>query len=129
MAFKLSPPPNDRDVQAVTWKQWFYKIIEALAQPTDLSDVTGVLAPEHGGTGSDTIPDIGAIPVGDGINYQPKVLTAGTNITIVDGASTITINATGGGSGKIYEPVAASGEILFSINGDVMMAWGGEYAS
>lgn len=30
---------------------------------------------------------------------------------------------------KIYEPVAVSGEILFTTEGDCIMNWGGLYAS
>lgn len=36
---------------------------------------------------------------------------------------------TGGGSGKIYEPLMASGELVLDPSEDVMMAWGGSYAS
>lgn len=36
---------------------------------------------------------------------------------------------TGGGSGKIYEPLMASGELVLDPTEDIMMAWGGSYAS
>jgi hypothetical protein len=102
MALILSPPPNDQDVQGISWKQWFFKIRTQLQEALDLTNVSGVLDTAHGGS----------------------------NVTITNGISTITIAALGsGGSTKIYEPVAVLGEITFSINGDVMMAWGGEYAS
>lgn len=32
-------------------------------------------------------------------------------------------------SGKIYEPIMASGELVLDPNKDVMMAWGGSYAA
>lgn len=97
MSFRLSPPPNDKDVQAVTWKQWFYKIIDALAQPTDLADVTGVLVPEHGGTGSSTIPTNGQVPIGNGTVYVPNTITAGTHVYITNGSGTIEVGISGNG--------------------------------
>lgn len=30
---------------------------------------------------------------------------------------------------RIYEPVVAPFELMFTIDGDIMMAWGGEYAT
>lgn len=36
---------------------------------------------------------------------------------------------TGGGSSKIYEPVCTNGEINFTSSGDILMAWGGRYAT
>lgn len=131
MAYRLSPPPNDKDVQAITWKQWFYKIIDILAQPTDLTDVTGVLGVANGGTGLSTVPSDNQILLGNGTGYDLKQLLAGTNITFTETGTTLTISASsGGGSSKIYEPVATAGEIVFSeTTGDVLMAWGGDYAT
>jgi hypothetical protein len=122
MAFTLSPPPNEPDVQGVAWKQWFFKIKARLE---------GILTPENGGTGTSEIPAENELLVGNVTGtYALKTLVAGSNVTITNGVSTITIAALGsGGSSKIYEPVAILGEIVFSINGDVMMAWGGDYAT
>lgn len=99
MALILSPPPNDVDVQGVAWKQWFFKIRNQLLVALDLTNVTGVLAPSNGGTGSSTIPTDGQVPIGNGTAYVPNTLTAGSNITITNGAGTIMIAASGGGGG------------------------------
>jgi hypothetical protein len=130
MALILSPPPNDQDVQGISWKQWFFKIRTQLLEALDLTNVSGILDTLHGGTGVSITPNENELLVGNVTgSFDLKTLVAGTNITITNGVSTITIDALGGGSSKIYEPVAVLGEITFSINGDVMMAWGGDYAS
>jgi hypothetical protein len=131
MALILSPPPNDTDVQGVSWKQWFFKIRTQLQQALDLTNVSGVLSPLSGGTGASLTPNPNELLVGNvSGSFDLKTLVAGSNVTITNGVSTITIAALGGGgSSKIYEPVAILGEIVFSINGDVMMAWGGDYAT
>lgn len=100
MALILSPPPNDVDVQGVAWKQWFFKIRNQLLVALDLTNVTGVLAPSNGGTGSSTVPTNGQVPIGNGSVYVPNTLTAGSNITITNGVGTITIAASGGGGGS-----------------------------
>jgi hypothetical protein len=41
-------------------------------------------------------PANGQIPIGNGTNFTPAVLTAGTGISITNGAGSITINSTGG---------------------------------
>jgi hypothetical protein len=131
MAFRIAPPPNDTDVQGVAWKQWFFKLIDVLAQPLDLSFVSGILSPANGGTGTSTIPTANQLLVGNVTGtFDLKTLVAGSNITITNGVSTITIEALSGGSGKIYEPVVSTAsEFMFSSNGDILMAWGGDYAS
>lgn len=132
MALIISPPPNDQDVQGISWKQWFYKIRNELMQALDLTNVNGVLDTLHGGTGVSITPNPNELLVGNGTNFDLKTLVAGSNITIVNGVATITISATGGGGGssKIYEPVVdTSSNFQFAGNGDILMAWGGDYAT
>lgn len=132
MAFTLSPPPNDTDVQGVAWKQWFFKLKDQLSRALDLTSVDGILSPNNGGTGISTSPSANQILVGNiSGTYDLKTLIAGANVTITNGVSTITIASLGGGgSSKIYEPVVSIGsEFMFAANGDILMAWGGDYAT
>lgn len=59
------------------------------------SEVSGVLAVTNGGTGLSTIPSNGQLLIGNGSVYQLANLTAGTNISIANGAGSISISATG----------------------------------
>lgn len=59
--------------------------------------VTGTLPVSNGGTGTTTTPTNGQVPIGNGTNYVANTLTAGTGITVTNGAGTITIASTGGG--------------------------------
>lgn len=56
--------------------------------------LAGTLAVANGGTGITTTPANGAIPIGNGTNYTAATLTAGSGITITNGAGSITIVAT-----------------------------------
>jgi hypothetical protein len=56
---------------------------------------TGILPPSKGGIGATTAPTNGQLPIGNGTNYTPAALTAGTGIAITNGAGTITIAASG----------------------------------
>jgi hypothetical protein len=51
----------------------------------------------YGGTGLTTTPANGALDIGNGTGFTRTTLTAGTNITITNGAGSISIAATGGG--------------------------------
>lgn len=133
MQFNIPPPPSTDDITGPSWRIWFYRLVQALANfVVDLaSGVTGILGVANGGTGTSQIPTDGQILIGNGTQYVPNNITAGSNITITNGVGTITIAATGGGgSGKIYEPVvSAASEFMFAANGDILMAWGGDYAA
>ena len=63
------------------------------------SDLTGTLAVANGGTGQTSYTD-GQLLIGNstGNTLSKATLTAGTNISITNGAGSITIAATGGGS-------------------------------
>lgn len=58
---------------------------------TSLSGLTTPLSPAQGGTGSNTVPSNGRIPIGNGTNYTSATLTAGSGISITNGAGSITI--------------------------------------
>ena len=47
-----------------------------------------------------TTPANGQIPIGNGLNYSVANVTAGTGISITNGAGSITIAASGGSSGS-----------------------------
>jgi len=57
----------------------------------------GTLAVANGGTGLTTTPANGALDIGNGSGFTRTTLTAGSNITITNGAGSITIASTGGG--------------------------------
>ena len=62
----------------------------------DYISTAGVLNPSGGGTGITTTPTNGQIPIGNGTNYTAATITAGTGITVTNGAGTISLAATGG---------------------------------
>jgi hypothetical protein len=102
MAFNLPPPPVGNDVSGPAFRDWFYKIRTYLSQPIDLSNVTGILGIGNGGTGTSDVPANGELLIGNGTGYSVNTLTAGANITITNGAGTITIASSGGGGGTTF---------------------------
>jgi hypothetical protein len=60
--------------------------------------MAGTLAVANGGTGLTTTPANGALDIGNGTGFTRTTLTAGSNISITNGAGSITIAATGGGT-------------------------------
>lgn len=74
------------------------------------SDLTGTLAVSNGGTGQTSYTD-GQLLIGNstGNTLSKATLTAGSNITITNGAGTITIASTGGGGGSGANPEATNG--------------------
>jgi hypothetical protein len=52
----------------------------------------------QGGTGLTSTPANGALDIGNGTGFTRTTLTAGTNVTITNGAGSISIAASGGGS-------------------------------
>lgn len=52
---------------------------------------SGILAVARGGTGTGTVPTNGQLLIGNGTGYAVAALTAGTGISITNGAGTITI--------------------------------------
>ena len=61
--------------------------------------ITGTLGVGDGGTGVTTTPSNGQLLIGNGTNYSVSTLTAGTNISITNDSGSITIAASGSGSG------------------------------
>jgi hypothetical protein len=66
-----------------------------------------IVTPRFGGTGSAATPTNGQMLIGNGTGYTLGTLTAGTGITVTNGAGSITIAATAGAGGNI-DPVIAS---------------------
>jgi len=72
--------------------------------------LNGLLNPDSGGTGH-TAPTVnGQLLIGDGVDEQWDLatLTAGTGISITNGQGSITIAATGTGSGDVVGPGSAT---------------------
>lgn len=61
----------------------------------------GTLAVTNGGTGQTGVPVAGQLLIGNGSGFNLSTLTAGSNVTITNGAGTITIAASGGGSSGV----------------------------
>lgn len=61
--------------------------------------VSSAVPVANGGTALTAVPANGQIPIGNGTGYNLAQLTAGANVTITNGAGTITIASTGGGGG------------------------------
>lgn len=61
--------------------------------PVDLTaQVTGILPPANGGTGSSVVPSNGQIPIGNGTNYAPSTITGTANqVSVTNGAGSITL--------------------------------------
>lgn len=79
--------------------------------------VTGTLGVGNGGLGSTTSPTNGQIPIGNGASYVPATLTAGTGISITNGAGAITITNSNTGLG-VANTVTAS--TTLSVVGEIV---------
>lgn len=75
----------------------------------------GTLAVANGGTGLTTTPVNGAIDIGNGTGFTRTTLTAGSGISITNGAGSITIAATGGGGGGT--PGGSNTQLQYNNNG------------
>jgi len=84
--------------------------------------VSGTLGIANGGTGLTTTPTNGQLLIGNGTGYTLSTLTAGTNISITNGAGSITISATGG-SGTVTS-VAATGSTGLTVGGSPIITAG-----
>ncbi len=68
----------------------------ALLQATSITaGWTGTLAVGRGGLGIGTTPTNGQIPIGNGTNYVAATITAGTGISVTNGAGSITLASSG----------------------------------
>lgn len=86
--------------------------VTTLAQPLPVGS---------GGLGITTVPTNGQIPIGNGTTYTAATLTAGTNISISNGAGSITINASGG---LTWQTISAN-QALVANNGYACISPGG----
>lgn len=88
----------------------------------------------YGGTGLSTTPTNGQLLIGNGTGYTLATLTAGANISITNGAGSITIAAASGtvwysGSGAPGGGTGANGDYyLNTANGDVYTKSGGSWS-
>jgi hypothetical protein len=69
---------------------------------------TGALGVARGGTGVTTTPTNGQLLIGNGTGFAASTLTAGSGITIINGAGTISIGSTG-----LANPMTAQGDLIF----------------
>lgn len=61
----------------------------------NLSDLSGVLTANKGGTGISAAPAEGQVLIGNGTSWTKNLLTAGSGISIVNGVGTIQISTSG----------------------------------
>ena len=71
--------------------------------------LAGTLGVGFGGTGITTTPANGAIPIGNGTNYTAATLTAGTGISITNGAGSVTLASSVTGALKNVQVFTSSG--------------------
>ena len=75
----------------------------------DGSQITsGVIAVDHGGTGLSTLPTNGQLLIGNGTGFTETTLTAGTGISVTNGAGSITLENTGVLTVGATAPIASS---------------------
>jgi hypothetical protein len=74
-------------------------VFQSPASPIDLSagltEISGTLPVNRGGTGNNTAPATGSLLIGDGSGYTLSTLTAGTGVSITNGVGSITVNSSG----------------------------------
>ena len=82
------------------------------------SGITGTLGVNNGGTGQTSFTN-GQLLIGNttGSTLNKATLTAGTGITITNGSGTITIAATGGGSGDVVGPSSSTSNTFALFDG------------
>jgi hypothetical protein len=72
------------------------------------SDVIGTLPIANGGLGVTTVPTNGQIPIGNGSGYTVANITSGAGITVIGGAGSLQIAATGAlAPGDVIGPASA----------------------
>lgn len=81
------------------------------------ANVTGTVAVANGGTGLTSTPTNGQLDIGNGTGFTRSTLTAGSGISITNGAGSITISATGGGTGTVTSVNASGGTTGLSFTG------------
>ena len=71
----------------------------------------------YGGTGLTATPTNGKVLIGNGTGYSLANLTAGSGVTITNGAGSITIAASGGGGGTVTSVAASGGTTGLTFSG------------
>ena len=69
---------------------------------------TGTLPNSKGGTGVTGTPANGQLLIGNGTGFTLNTITAGSNVTVTNGAGTITIASTGGSGGSATTSLGAT---------------------
>lgn len=95
MAFNLPPPPVGNDPGSPAFRDWYYRLVQFLKQPLDLSQASGVLPIVNGGTGLSTVGTAGQVLT---VNAGATAL----EYTNVSGGSAYNID--GGVAASIYNP-------------------------
>jgi len=103
------------------WYRFFYNQYVLTGSGTGITPVT------QGGTGLGTIPTNGQLLIGNGSGYTLRTLTAGTGITVTNGAGTIVLANAGvlswsGGTTGLTPATATAGAVvlggtLVAVNG------------
>lgn len=83
--------------------------------------LSATLAVASGGTGLTATPTNGQIDIGNGTGFTRTTLTAGSNVTITNGAGSITIAASGGGTAgpiaESYQTISSNYSLTSGSNG------------
>jgi len=87
------------------------------------ADVTGTLPRANGGTGLTTAPTNGQLLIGNGTGYALGTLTAGTGITVTNGAGSITIASTAAG-GTVTSVALSGGSTGLTVSGSPITSSG-----
>ena len=103
------------------WYRFFYNLYVITGAGEGITPVTS------GGTGLGTIPSNGQLLIGNGTGYTLRTLTAGTGITVTNGAGTIVLANAGvlswsGGTSGLTPATATTGAVtlagtLIAVNG------------
>jgi hypothetical protein len=87
--------------------------------------LSATLAIGSGGTGLTSTPANGALDIGNGTGFTRTTLTAGSNVTITNGAGSITIAAAGGGGSPGGAPTNIQFNSSGSFGGSANLTWDG----
>jgi hypothetical protein len=104
------------------WYRFFFNLYVVTGTGTGITPVTS------GGTGLGTIPTNGQLLIGNGSGYTLRTLTAGTGITVTNGAGTIVLANAGvlswsGGASGLTPAAATTGAV--TLAGTLVAANGG----
>ncbi len=121
VAFDFQDDARSLAYTPTTGANWLDPDPATVGSALDKVAATGLLA---------AAPSNGQIPIGNGTNFTPATLTAGSGISVTNGAGSITIAATGAGgvtSVTASAPLASSGGATpnVSLTGTVAVANGG----